>query len=156
MPDNKARHISDACEAKECFELERHALKLAKAKAARAEKAKVKAAEQAKAKAAATAAKKTKTELFDVFVGNIANHATLLATSTGKVKCAAVHGMDMVEFRIQARGEHPDVWDSTFMIRPDGSEEWLGNRHSAVHRYAELAAAALRQWAINLDVFSGR
>jgi len=141
MPNNMARLISDACEAEECFELdelERHA------------------AEQAKVKAAATAAKRSKTELFDIFVGNIANHATLLATGTGKVKCAAVHGMDVVEFRIQARGKHPDVWDSTFLVRPDGSEEWLGNRHSAVHRYAELASAALRQWAINLDVFSGR
>jgi hypothetical protein len=146
MPNNRARLISDACEAEECFELdelERHASKLAKA--ARAEQA----------KAAATAAKKSKTELFDIFVGNIANHATLLATSTGKVKCAAVHGMDMVEFRIQSRGKHPDVWDSTFLVRPDGSEEWLGNRHSAVRRYVELASAALRQWAINLDVFSG-
>jgi len=112
--------------------------------------------DQAKAKAAATAEKKTKAELFDIFVSNIAYHATLLTTDMKRVKCAAVHGMDMMEFRIQARGEHPDVWDSTFLVRPDGSEEWLGNRHSAVHRYAELASAALRQWAINLDVFSGR
>ena len=93
------------------------------------------------------AVEKSKVELFDIFVGNIANHATLLATGMGKVKCSAVYGMDMVEIRIQARGEHPDVWDSTFLIRPDGTEEWLGNRHAAVHRYSELAAAALRRWA---------
>jgi len=139
MPNNKTRLISDACEAEECFELdelERHA------------------AEQAKA--AATAAKKSKTELFDIFINNIAYHATLLTTDMEHVKCAAVPGMEMMEFRIQARGEHPDVWDSTFIVLPDGSEAWLGNRWAAINHYTQKAAAALRQWVINMDVFPGR
>ncbi len=90
---------------------------------------------------------KTKSELFDCWVSNIAYHATLFFSDKGLVRCSAVPNLRMVTIRIDQKNDHPDVWDHCTLIREDGTEQSLGNRHAAVRVYADLAAAALRRWA---------
>lgn len=93
------------------------------------------------------ASDKSKTELFDIFVGNIGWHCARLFEEMKRFRASAVFGMPMVEIRIVPRGEHPDVWDMCYHVHEDGTEECLGNRHAAVQRYSDIAAKALREWA---------
>ena len=90
---------------------------------------------------------KTRTELFDTFVGNIAYHATLYSTGKDLVRCTSVFGMPPVTIRIEQKRKHPDVWDQCYLVDNDGTERSLGNRHAAVNVYSEIAARALRRWA---------
>ena len=90
---------------------------------------------------------KTKNELFDTFVGNIGYHCSQINQEMKRFRASAVHDMPMVEFRIEPRGDSPDVWDQCYQVYPDGTEEWLGNRCAAVTRYCEMASEALRTWS---------
>jgi hypothetical protein len=94
---------------------------------------------------------KSKTELFDCFVGNIGGHCAVLFEEMNRFRASAVHGMSMVEIRIVPKGEHPDVWDMCYHVHEDGTEECLGNRCAAVQRYCDVASKALREWAGVMD-----
>lgn len=89
---------------------------------------------------------KTNVELFDTFVGNLAGHAASLMTDKRRARMSAVWGLDLVEFRIEMKGETPDVWDQCYQVFPDGTEDWVGNRCGMISRYAKLCAKALREF----------
>jgi hypothetical protein len=96
----------------------------------------------------AKAEKKTKAELFHLYVGNIAGHAANLRVETGRIRMSAVPGMGMVEFFVE-RSKKPwdiqdHVWDQCSQIHEDGTEEHLGNRHAMIARYSSIASEALK------------
>jgi hypothetical protein len=90
---------------------------------------------------------KSKTELFDTFVGNVANHGSNLSTQKGRIRMAAVWDQEMMEFFVEQKGETPDVWDQCYQIHADGTRESLGNRCAMISRYAQSCAEALRAFA---------
>ena len=89
----------------------------------------------------------TRDELFRRFVGNIGQHCANLYSDSQQTFClSAVHGLEPVTFKVQQRGEQPDVWDRCIQVHDDGTEEWLGNRCAMVSRYSKLCAEALQAW----------
>jgi len=85
---------------------------------------------------------KTPAELFDTFVGNVAGHASHLATDSGQIRMGALPGV-WVEFFVEQKGESPDVWDRCYVVE-DGKRRSLGNRHGMTSHYSRLCAEALR------------
>ena len=92
---------------------------------------------------------KTKTELFDTFVGNIGYHCSILHREHGKFCATAVHGMDCVRIFIEAKKEGVvDIWDQCYLCDEDWNRiECLGNRCGADQHYSKVAAKALREWS---------
>ena len=86
-------------------------------------------------------------ELFDTFVGNVASHGCNLGTQKGRIRMAAVWDQETLEFFVEQKGEHPDVWDHCYQVHADGTREDLGNRCAMINRYAESCAKALRVFA---------
>jgi hypothetical protein len=103
--------------------------------------------------------KKTPVELFDIYVSNIADHVAILRSKPGgtrkepaRVRILAIPGdlpemvNGMMEYRIVAKTQGVvDVWDSTYLVYPNGDEVSLGNRHAAMVSYSKLMATLLRR-----------
>ena len=91
--------------------------------------------------------KRTKEELFDIYVGNVAGHCAELRVVVGKFSASAVEGMPMVDIVVEPKVEgEVDIWDMCYHIHSDGTKETLGNRCAAVARYSSIASKALRSF----------